>query len=402
MAHIRNRHLAAQFDKLLKTSALVGVFGHRQTGKTTFVSAHSGNYITFDRQQDLSECNKDSELFLKNQKSSCTVIDECQLSPSLFPALKEWVRTHKRPGQFILTGSVRFTSRKAIRESLTGRIISAEMLPMTVAELQQRSLPDAAVRLLSSKDFTGFPLADFHARFSSGSSSALEKYIRLGGLPGICLLKDAKNRKDHFSALIRLILDRDLRQIVQTTLSLDTLERYLRFIASRGLDLYSFAEARRSTGLSEQTQKKLLFAFESIFLIRRIPAEGVSGESILLEDQLEERELSDNSLAAQTQLTTAIYRNLRAQFTYRSGEQLSYFQYRTRGGAYVPLALRNERGILGFIVISTNSPSVSEKRSADSFMRANPGAKVVFLSSSLKTPVLLNAVSCILPVASVI
>src|SRR3989344_2306460 len=175
MSHLRSRHLGQYFEKLLKSSALVGVFGHRQTGKTTFVSMQHGNYVTFDSQKELSACNEDPERFLKKQKSACTIIDECQLSLSLFPALKEWVRTRKRPGQFVLTGSVRFTSRKAIRESLTGRIISAEMLPMSVAELQQRPLPDTVVRLLSVKDFTGIPLSDFHTKFSTNMSSGLEK-----------------------------------------------------------------------------------------------------------------------------------------------------------------------------------------------------------------------------------
>ena len=55
--------------------------------------------------------------------------------PELFPALKEFVRLHKKPGQFLLTGSVRFSSRKANGESLTGRIVTIKIPPLGSGEI---------------------------------------------------------------------------------------------------------------------------------------------------------------------------------------------------------------------------------------------------------------------------
>ena len=76
-------------------------------------------------------------------------INEAQLCSPLFPALKQWVRTNKAKEQFILSGSVRFTSKADIRESLTGRIISLELLPFTIAESAQLALasPPQAVEM---------------------------------------------------------------------------------------------------------------------------------------------------------------------------------------------------------------------------------------------------------------
>ena len=46
----------------------------------------------------------------------------------------------KIPGRYLVSGSVRFASRTGIRESLTGRITSIEILPLTIAECHSKPL----------------------------------------------------------------------------------------------------------------------------------------------------------------------------------------------------------------------------------------------------------------------
>ena len=108
--------------------------GHRQVGKTTLLESVAKQYYTLDRQLDFDIIQSDPETFLSQSRSRCG-LDEVQMMPSLFPALKEQVRKNKTPGQFLLSGSVRFTSRKAIQESLTGCIIYLELLPLSISEL---------------------------------------------------------------------------------------------------------------------------------------------------------------------------------------------------------------------------------------------------------------------------
>ena len=98
------------------------------------------SYSTLDRENTLLELEADTELFIQNRPRPFA-IDEAQLAPRLFPALKEQVRIQKGMGQFLLSGSVRFTSRKAIRESLTGRISFVELLPFTRSEADGDPLP---------------------------------------------------------------------------------------------------------------------------------------------------------------------------------------------------------------------------------------------------------------------
>ncbi len=97
---------------------------------------------------------QDPKRFISSYKNYPGTIDECQLEPKLFLTLKEWVSTQKRPGQFVLSGSVRFTSRQAIRESLAGRMVMAEMLPFSVSEILQEPLCLTINRLLDLKKFS--------------------------------------------------------------------------------------------------------------------------------------------------------------------------------------------------------------------------------------------------------
>jgi len=149
MPHIRQRYVTNLIEKAKLLSPIVGLLGHRQVGKTTVLELLANSYSTLDSKSLLDMANKFPEEFLVNHHSGFQAIDECQLAPALFPALKEWVRKKKQPGQFLLSGSVRFTSRKLIQESLTGRIVNFELLPLSVSEIAQLELPQTLKMIMT-------------------------------------------------------------------------------------------------------------------------------------------------------------------------------------------------------------------------------------------------------------
>lgn len=383
MAHFRKRHAQPLLDQLLQYSPLVGVFGHRQCGKTTFVSHSQKHYVSLDDEDSLREAMESAKAFVLAHGGRRAVIDECQLAPPLFPALKEWVRDHPKPGQFILTGSVRFSSRKAIRESLTGRLVSLELYPMVLSELLERELPDSLPLLLQATHFD-HSCSTTLKKPSRHEQVAWEKYLIQGGLPRLAFTRDDRNRQDLLESLLRLIVDRDLRMVVETRLSPETLFKLLRYIAAQAWEPYKYADARRVTGLSEVTQKKLLYGLESIFLVRRISIEGQTGDTFLLEDQLEENTLTRGAQTSERKITGALYRNLRAQLGYRSGKSFECFSYRLRSGAWVPLVFRSGGRELGLIVYAGDEPTLGQRRSASRFLRDFPHGKIVFVSAHAK------------------
>ncbi len=408
MAHTRQRQLDGIFEKLIGFSPIVGIFGHRQVGKTTYLSGKVKKYVTLDDEDTLKTLQQGPLEYLRKLGPLPAAIDECQIEPRLFPALKEWVRTHKRPGQFVLSGSVRFTSRRAIRESLAGRLVAIELLPLILSELEETPLPDLLPQLLSAKSFTENTLTEFPSPSEvRPRHQTLKKYLENGGLPGICFVRSARLRRELLIDLHRLILDRDLRLIHSTKLSLETLQRFhreLATLASAEWIPYEGAKIQKKLGLAPATQKALLHAFEATYMIRRIPVEGRSGEIILLEDQFEELELTQSPIPEPFRFLGAFYRNARAQFHYRLGQQVRVFSYLTRSGARVPLCFATQEGKLGFIPLASDQekPTLAQSRAADSFLRAHPDAKVIYLATvPIKTQIR-DARSLICPIASLI
>ncbi len=121
-----------------------------------------------------------------------------------------------------------------------------------------------------------------------------------------------------------------------------------------------------------------------------------------MEDQYEELILSENTLRRSDQLLSAFFRNVRAQFQYRTGLMVQFESYWTRSGARVPLVLRNNEGALGFSILEGDNPTLSQRRSADSFLLQHPEAKMMYLSDNPRIFRLIDARNLVCPISAVI
>jgi predicted AAA+ superfamily ATPase len=388
MVHFRSRHLSDILNQITRFSPLVGILGHRQVGKTTLLEKEGREYLTFDDIDTRSSAIKDPKLFLSHYKQLKTVIDECQLVEVLFPALKERVRLDRRPGQFFLSGSVRFTSKKLISESLTGRISNVDLLPLTLSELNETELPSTLHKIIAAKSLLHLSLIKPLAAIRSKREALAIKYLDHGGLPGVCFIRNERVRKQRLQDQLETILNRDLRQIYNTTLSLNTLLKFIQALAMSDGQILNHQALYRSTRLSPATQKKLLFALESIFILRQISVEGdTNGSAIIFEDQAEARYLSQNSISIEGQWAGLIYRNLREQTYYRVGFDAQFFQFRTRAGILIPVCVRTPEGIVGIIPCETE-PTRSDAAAARSFLGRYGNSKIIFAARTGVTQVL--------------
>ncbi len=260
MPHERARHVFGLLQKLLAHSPLVGVLGHRQVGKTTLLNQVVDHYITLDNPNFLGQARISPSEFVKENATNRTAIDECQLAPELFPALKEWVRTHKKPGQFLMSGSVRFTSRQAIRESLTGRIMNAELFPFGVAELLSLELPNK---------ISDLPLDSYCTKKEhTARSKFIDEYLIKGGLPGICFIRDIKTRNKKIEEQLYTIIDRDLRSVIPIQVPYRQIINFITELAVVEGEPLNHQDLKQKTGLSPVKQKKILYALEAVFILR--------------------------------------------------------------------------------------------------------------------------------------
>jgi predicted AAA+ superfamily ATPase len=382
MAHLRKRHLQHNLEHLVRFSPLVGVLGHRQVGKTTLLTSYSSDYRSFDQKSERDAASNDIEKYVQSLKGVKTVIDESQLVPDLFFELKERVRKRKQPGQFILSGSVRFTSRKAIQESLTGRIQNLELLPFSISEIDERELSTALQDVLSATQFNRLmDRFNFDSKIARVRNKSIHAYLVNGGLPGVCFIRNPVIQKNKILDQLRTILDRDVRTVYPTTLTYDQIAAYLTELALLQGQVIRFEDLRRKTGITTATQQKLLYAFEAVFLIRRIPIEGgMKGFIVLLEDQGESNCLAGQQLQLIDQKTHLFYRNIRTEFFYRLEKNVIFFQYRTRSKVEVPICIRFEQQVLGFLLIESKMPNHRELAAAHSFLSAYQNSKFIFVS----------------------
>lgn len=400
MPHYRSRYLQNNILQALKYSPLVGVLGHRQVGKTTFLQHISDHYLTFDDEKTLSSANKNISKFVAHLNKTPTVIDESQMLPKLFPALKERVRKDKRPGQVILSGSVRFSSRKAIRESLTGRILNLELLPFSISEIKHKSLPNSLLKLNEMGNLDSLLARhELEIRNSLSLRKEIDTYLQRGGLPGIFFVRENSIRAKKIDEQLSLMLDRDLRMIHQTSLPYQQILDFVRYLAKHEGLIYKYSEAQKAIKISEATQKHLLYALEAIFLIRQFRVDGGrKGHLIYFEDQAEVAHLLDENKKNLKLYEGFLFRHLRTQLAYRLDHQYRFFSFLTRGKARVPIAVEIDRGsTLGFIVIEGDSPTLSEKASASSFLKHYAHSKIVYVSLTVKKAEVMDSRSILSP-----
>ena len=378
----------------MKFSPIVGVLGHRQVGKTTLAEEIAQRYITLDRKENREFAEKDPSRFLETYHSSPLVIDECQKSPALFDELKDWVRLHKKPGQFLLTGSVRFTSKKAIRESLTGRIIYHELLPFTVSEIEHRPLPDRVRSLIEAKDLRSWINAQ--AKNDAPRSSllkAIQDYQSYGGLPGIFFIRNEKLKIQKIQDQLQTILDRDLRELVSTRLSFSQILEFTESLAMQEGTPLSYTKILRETGVSHVSAKKLIAALESVFLIRLLKIEGgKKGWVFYFEDQAESQYLSSRKLDPSIYYSGFLYRNIRAEFFSAGAHHFRFFHYLTKHNTSLPFAVEWNEKHLGFLPLKTPHPTHAEIMAAQSFLKRYNNAKVMMIHPHSKITEISNRI----------
>ena len=149
----------------------------------------------------------------------------------------------------------------------------------------------------------------------------------------------------------------------------------LAFALSNGGPL-KLAEVQRKTRVSTPTLRKLLTAFEALFLLRVQPSEGGRSAPIVWFEDLGEWSRLTGQAAS---LDHFVFSQVRLPFAYLAGQRAEFFQYRTRGGALVPVCLRADRGTAGFIPLNDSDPSRSQILSAESFLKRYADSKVIFV-----------------------
>ncbi len=249
----------------LTDTPAIFLHGARQTGKTTLVrhlveTGLPATYLSLDKGRILEAAKADPEGFV-SRLATPVILDEVQLEPALFRALKVEIDRDRRPGRFLLTGSAHLLILPQLSESLVGRMEILTLWPLSQSELEGR--PADAIDLLWSD--APLPVGDLE-----GSDGLLGRLVR-GGYPEVAQRATAARRRAWFDAYLTTLLQRDVRDFANIE-GLMALPGLLRLLAARAMALQNATELSRASGLALTTLRRYLGLLEGTFLLQRIPA----------------------------------------------------------------------------------------------------------------------------------
>ena len=132
MGEYRDRLIDTSISRALTTFGAVIIDGARAVGKTTTALHHSSSSVRLDASPDISTLAATApDVVLAGETPR--LIDEWQLAPSIWNAVRHEVDLRTRPGQFILTGSST-PADDLTRHSGAGRFRRLTLRPMSLAE----------------------------------------------------------------------------------------------------------------------------------------------------------------------------------------------------------------------------------------------------------------------------
>ena len=200
------RQLQSAIERRLLQAPAVVLLGPRQVGKTTLARAIAARHpraMTLDLERESDRAALEHpELFFPAHRDRLLVIDEVQLMPRLFAALRPEIDADRGAGRFLLLGSASGDLLRQAGESLAGRVSYLELTPLLAAELPIVGL--AGLQSLWLRG--GFPLSTL-APDDSASYTWRQDFIRTflqRDLPGMGVRVPAETLRRFWQMLAHL------------------------------------------------------------------------------------------------------------------------------------------------------------------------------------------------------
>lgn len=268
----RPRIIDRELTERLKSIGAIVVEGAKWSGKSTTAQHHSKSAVFMDDPRRKAQyeifAQENPELILEGETPR--LIDEWQLAPTLWDAVRFMVDHRKGMGQFILTGSAKPADRSKIRHSGTGRFAWLRMRPMSLVESGDSTGAVSLSGLFDRPDMT----------IAAEAQSDLQRIAFLicrGGWPMVTDLPEevALNpAKDYYDAVVNV----DIRQVDGVERSVERarllMRSYARFQGTQ-TSVRQMVEDMNGGGtnmVDDKTIRSYIDALRALFVIEDMPA----------------------------------------------------------------------------------------------------------------------------------
>ena len=237
-------------QNLLKTInhfPVTGIIGPRQVGKTTLAREISKNinretvYIDLENPRDLIRLS-DPNLFFEENSNKCVVLDEIQLIPELFSALRPMVDANRISARYLILGSASPVLIRQSSQTLAGRIAYITLSGLNLTEV---------------------------------GNEKMRKLWLQGGFPDAFLADDLEIWTQWLDNFIRTYIERDL-PLLGLKVSPKIIRNLWLLVAHSHGSVINYNNFSKSLEISATTIKKYLDFLEGAFLIRQLQSHHIN------------------------------------------------------------------------------------------------------------------------------
>ncbi len=215
--------------------------GARQTGKSSLLNRLFPDhpYVSLDVPLAAKQASEGGQFFLSS-RGTPLIIDEIQYAPELFRHIKVQIDQHRQiSGQYIMTGSQKFSLMKGITESLAGRVAILNLHSLSATELMR------------------------HFKSELSAAQILEWMVR-GGYPEVYERDLDHNR--FFGDYVATYIERDVRQMLNIR-HVREFDQFMRLLAIRSGQIFSMSRIATEVGVSTHTIKSWISVLEASNII---------------------------------------------------------------------------------------------------------------------------------------
>jgi hypothetical protein len=286
-----------QLIQNLETFGAVLIEGPKWCGKTTTAMKQAKSVIELQdpdtREGFLATAKIRPSLLLIGDTPR--LVDEWQVAPAIWDAVRVMVDKRGEPGQFILTGS-NSIDKTQIMHSGTGRIARMQMYPMSLFESQESTGEISLMDMFDNPDF------DIDGVKSKMTIEDLIFVACRGGWPASLKLKTLKSQLLIARDYIKSICEIDISSVDginrDKTLASLILRTYSRNLSTLATKTTMIKDVRSNIEtLAENTFNSYVNAFEKLFVIQDVEAWNPSIRSSTSIRSSSKRNLIDPSIA---------------------------------------------------------------------------------------------------------
>ena len=246
--------------------------GPKACGKTTTAEQQAGSILYMDDPAEMEQNLQLAQTDIKQLLQGATprLIDEWQLAPQLWDAIRFEVDHRRNDGQFMLTGSAVPADMSRVKHSGAGRFGWLTMRPMTLWESGESSGEVSLSALLNGA-----------TNVEGTSRLSLEQVAFAscrGGWPKAVTKKSEKAALAQIKEYFRAIVQSDVSRVDMVNRDAERAQRLMRSYARhQGAQatigtIRADMEANEATSMSDNTIESYLGALRKIFIIEDMPA----------------------------------------------------------------------------------------------------------------------------------